>query len=84
MMNIVPSGLTGSRCFVFLYIVVYARSLAEHDTKPREVFDKIRENCLKLKPKKCEFLRKEVSCLWHVITENWVLKEPTKTRVIEE
>jgi hypothetical protein len=83
MMNIVQSGLTGSRCFVFLYIVVYARSLAEHDTKSRDVFDRIRENHLKLKPKKFEFLRK-VSCLWRVISENWVLQEPTKTRVIEE
>jgi len=73
-MNIVLSGLTGSRCFVFLDdIVVYARSLAEHDTKLREVFDKIRENNLKLKPAKCEFLRKEVSYLGHVISDDGVL-----------
>jgi hypothetical protein len=33
MMNVVLSGLTGARCFVFLDdIVVYARSLAEHDS----------------------------------------------------
>jgi hypothetical protein len=31
-------------------IVVYARSLAKHDIKLREGFDKIRENRLKLKP----------------------------------
>ena len=41
MMNVVLSGLTGTRCFVFLDdIVVYARSLAEHDAKLREVFDR--------------------------------------------
>ena len=36
MMNVMLRGLTGSRCFVFLdNIVVYARSLSEHDTKQR-------------------------------------------------
>jgi hypothetical protein len=85
MMNVVLSGLTGSRCFVFLDdIVVYARSLAEHDSKLREVFDRLRENNLKLKPEKCEFLRKEISYLGHVISENGVLPERTKTKVIEE
>ena len=85
MMNIVLSGLTGSQCFVFLDgIVVYARSLAEHNIKLREVFDRIRENRLKLKLEKCEFLRKEVSYLGHVISENGVLLEQTKTKVIEE
>ena len=64
--------------------MVYARSLAEHDAKLREVFDRIRDNHLKLKPEKCEFLRKEVSYLGHVIPENGVLPERAKTRVIEE
>jgi hypothetical protein len=65
-------------------IVVYARSLAKHDSKLREVFDRIRENNFKLKPEKCEFLRKEVSYLAHVISEDGVLPDRTKTRGIEE
>ena len=64
--------------------MVCARSLAQHDAKLREVFDRIRENRLKLKPEKCEFLRKEVSYLGHVISENGVLPERAKTKVIEE
>jgi hypothetical protein len=85
MMNVVLSGLTGSRCFVFLDdIVVYAKSLAEHDTKIRQVFDRIRGNNLKLKPEKCEFLRKEVSYLGHVTSESGVLPDKAKTRVIED
>ena len=85
MINILLIVLTGSRCFVFLDdIVVYAKSLAEHDTKLREVFDRIREKRLKLKPEKCEFLRKVVCYLGHVISEKGVLPEPTKTKVREE
>ena len=85
MMNVVLSGLTGSRCFVFLDdIVIYAKSLLEHDSKVRLVFDRFRESNLKLKPEKCEFLRKEVSYLGHVISENGVLPDETKTKVIDE
>ena len=85
MMNVVLSGLRGSRCFVFLDdIVVYAKSLADHDAKIRQVFDRLRESNLKLKLEKCEFLRKEVSYLGHVISENGVLPDKTKTKVIEE
>ena len=85
MMNVVLSGLTGSRCFVFLDdIVVYAKLLADHDAKIRQVFDRLRRSNLKLKPEKCEFLRKEVSYLSHVISENGVLPDKTKTKVIEE
>jgi hypothetical protein len=44
MMNVVLSGLTGSRCFVFLDdIVVYARSLAEHDSKLRKFLTDLRK-----------------------------------------
>jgi len=85
MMNMVLSGLTGSRCFIFLDdIVVNAKSLADHDTKIRQVFDRLRGSNLKLKPEKCEFLRKEVSYLGHVISENGVLLDKTKTKVVEK
>jgi hypothetical protein len=81
----VLSDLTESRCFVFLDdIGVYAKSLADHDTKIRQVFDRLRDSNLKLKPKKCKFLRKEVSYLGHVILENGVLPDKTKTKVVEE
>ena len=42
-------------------IVVYARSLAEHDATLREVFDRIRENRLELKPKNANFLGRKLA-----------------------
>jgi hypothetical protein len=50
----------------------------------REVLDRIRENRLKLKTEKCVFLRKEVSYLGYVISENRVFPEWAKTNVIGE
>lgn len=83
-MNTVLCGLTGSRCFVVLDdTVIYAQSLAEHDRKLREVFGRIRKFNLKLQPDKCEFLRKEVGYLGHIITEKGVLPDPRKVSVIE-
>jgi len=70
MMNSVLSGLTGTRCFVYLDdIVLYARSLTEHDVKLRKVLDRLRTYKLKLQPEKCQFLWKEVTYLGHQITE---------------
>jgi hypothetical protein len=70
MLTSVLSGLSGTRCFVYLGdIVIYARSLADHNKKLREVLDKLRMYKLKLQPDKCEFLRKEVNYLGHQITE---------------
>jgi hypothetical protein len=84
MMNNVLCGLTGTRCFVFLDdIVIYARSIHEHDDKIREVFKRIRKYNLKLQPDKCEFLRTEVSYLGHIITEDGVRPDPKKVEAIE-
>jgi transposase InsO family protein len=84
MMNSVLSGLTGTRCFVYLDdIVLYARSLAEHDVKLREVLDRLRTYKLKLQPEKCQFLRKEVNYLGHQITEAGVRPDPQKVAAIE-
>jgi hypothetical protein len=84
MNNMVLSGLTGTRCFVSLDdIVIYAKSLSEHDAKLREVFGRIRKHNLKLQPDKCESLRTEVSYLGHIITEEGVRPDPGKVEGIE-
>jgi hypothetical protein len=70
LMNSALSELTGTRCFVYLDdILIYARSIVKHESKLREVLDRLREHCLKLQPEKREFLRKEGSYLGHLITE---------------
>ena len=85
MINSVLSGLIGTRCFVYLDdIVVYARSLADHNTKLQEVLDRLRTHKLKLQPEKCEFFRKEVNYLGHQITEAGVRPDPQKVAAIEQ
>jgi hypothetical protein len=83
-MNTVLSGLTGTGCFVYLDIVLYARSLWEHNVKLWGVLDRLRTYKMKLQPEKCQFLRKEVNYLGHVITEEGVRPDPDKVSVIEK
>jgi hypothetical protein len=84
-MNSVLSGLSGTRCLVYLDdIVIYARSLAYHNTKLREVLDRLRTYKVKLQRDKCEFLRKEVNYLGHQITEAGVRPDPQKVAAIEQ
>jgi len=59
------SGLQRNDMFVYLDdIVIYA---AEHQTKFHKFAERLRQANLKLQPDKCEFLRKEVNYLGHVI-----------------
>ena len=64
-------------------ILIYARSLAEHGVKLREVADRMRTYKLNLQPGKCELLRKEVSYLGRQITEAGVRPDPQKVAATE-
>jgi len=83
LMNSVLSVLTGTHCFVYLDdIVIYAKSLADHNIKLREVLDRLKTYRLKLQPEKCEFLHKEVNYLGHQITKAGVKPDPQKVAAI--
>lgn len=64
-------------------IVLYASSLADHDRKLRDVFNRLRKHNLKLQPDKCEFLRKDVVYLGHKISEHGVEPDARKLEAIE-
>jgi hypothetical protein len=83
-MNTALSGLTGTRCFIFLDdIIIYANSLEDHNKKLGDVFRRLRHNNLKLQPEKCEFLRKEVTFLGHKVSEKGVEPDNRKVEAVE-
>jgi hypothetical protein len=65
-------------------IVIYAKSLADHNTKLREVLERLRTYTLMLPPAKCEFLHKEVNYLGHQITDTGVRPDTQKVVVIDQ
>jgi hypothetical protein len=81
-MNSVLSDLTGTSCFVYLDdTVIYEKSLDDHNINVREVLDRLRTYRLKLRPDKCEFLRKEINYLGHQISEAGVKPAPPSRNV---
>ncbi|KAM0736907.1 Retrovirus-related Pol polyprotein from transposon 17.6 [Formica fusca] len=84
LMDNVLTGLQGNELFVYLDdIVVYARSLKEHDVKVKELMQRLREANLQLQPDKCQFLRHEVAYLGHIIGNDGVRPDPSKIKAVE-
>lgn len=84
-MNTCLTGLQGSRCFVYLdNIVVYSYDLSSHIHNLKSVFQRIRNFNLKVQPAKCEFLRKEVIYLGHIISQNGVQPNPDKVKAVTD
>ena len=85
LMEVVLSGLVWDSCFVYIDdVLVCSRTFEEHLQHLRQVFTQLREANLKLKPKKCLFLRDEVSYLGHVVTREGIRPDPSKTERIKE
>ena len=64
-------------------IIVYSRDFEEHMENLNLVLDRLEEVNLKLKAKKCRFFQKEVSFLGHIVSEEGIKTDPSKTDAIE-
>lgn len=85
LMDQVLTGLQGTELFVYLDdIVIYASSLKEHESKFNKLANRLRQANLRLQPDKCEFLRKEVSYLGHIIGEKGVQPDPQKVEAVQK
>lgn len=85
LMDNVLTGLQGNVCFVYLDdIVIYAQTLNEHKQKLTQVFERIREAGLSLQPDKCEFFKRELTYLGHIISDKGVRPNPEKIKAIEQ
>lgn len=83
-MDNVLRGLQNEKCLVYMDdILVYSATLEEHVNRLREVFERLRKYNLKIQPDKCEFLRKEICYLGHVVTPDGVLPNPDKISAIQ-
>ena len=83
-MQVVLSGLEWRSCFVYLDdILIASKTFSEHIQHIREVFQRLRAAGLRLKPKKCLFLRDEVPCLGHLISAHGIRTDPAKTEKVK-
>lgn len=64
-------------------ILIYSETLEDHLKHIQEVFDRLRNHCLKLKLKKCSFMKSDTNYLGFVISENGVTPDSQKVEVIK-
>ncbi|XP_041926157.1 uncharacterized protein LOC121689966 [Alosa sapidissima] len=63
-------------------VLVFGRSEAESLQRLRMVFERLKEHNLKLSPAKCNFLRRSVKFLGHIISQEGVASDPDKVEAI--
>ena len=82
LVNEVLSGLT----FAFGYlddILVYSPDMETHLEHLRKLFIKLREANLKLKEVKCNFLKKHIQYLGHIVSGKGITPMPEKLELFE-
>ena len=66
-------------CLIYLDdILVFSRSFEEHLERLKTIFTRIRESGVKLSPKKCHFIKSEVSYLGHTISKSGIKTDEGK------
>ena len=73
------------QCLIYLDdILVFSKDLQEHIDRLRTIFERIRASGVKLSPKKCNFLKSEVSYLGHTISQSGVKTDERKIKKVLE
>ena len=75
--------MPGVSCFVD-DILVAAKTESEHLNRLRSVFKHLQENDVRIKPEKCVFMTKEISCLGFKIIDKGLFKTDEKIKAIKE
>ena len=83
--RIIEKALTGLQWKIaVLYlddIVVFGKSLEQHFENLERVLERLSSTGLKLKPKKCKVLQKEIQFLGYLVSKEGVKTDPEKVKV---
>ena len=63
-------------------IVVYIKTLNEHEMHLKKVFQRLREHKLYMKPEKCKFSREQIMFLGHKISEGQIMMDERKVQAM--
>ena len=66
-------------CYIYLDdLIIFSRTFEEHISRLQQVFQCIRDNNLKLSPKKCAFFMDKVKYVGHIVSKNGIEPDPDK------
>jgi hypothetical protein len=84
LMDLLMTGLNWHGVLVYLDdLLVFGRNFEEHHSRLREVLARLQHVNIKLSPKKCQILQREVAYLGHVISNGEVKPDAEKTKLID-
>ena len=84
-MDTVLSGLNYEICLAYLDdIIVYSHDLETHLQRLEQLFIRLREAHLKLKPSKCCMLQKRVTFLGYTVSQDGVGTDPKKIAAVRD
>ena len=80
LMDMVLAGLQWTNCLVYLDdVIILGKTFEEHLRNLKEVFQRLREAGLRLKPSKCNLCLEEVEFIGHIVSAKGVCTDPKKT-----
>ena len=83
-METVLAGLARERCIVYLdNILVTGRTFEEHLRNLREVFERLRQFGLRLKPSKCHLAKRQVTYLGYNVSEGGISADSSKVDAVK-
>ena len=65
-------------------LIIFSKTFDEHLERLQLVFSRLQEHGLKLKPSKCQLMRKEVQYLGHLVSAEGVRTDPEKISRVKE
>ena len=84
-MELIMSGLQWKTVLIYLDdLIIFSSTFEEHIVRLNEVLRRLGAANLKLKPSKCDLLRKEVLFLGHLVTSEGVKPNPLKVDAVQD
>ena len=81
----VLGGLARDKCFVYLDdILVVGKTSEDHLDNLREVFSRLQQSGLKLKPSKCHLAKRKVTYLGYVVSSQGIATDPVKVAAVND
>ena len=85
LMERVLAGLQWHTCLVYIDdIIIFSETIDEHLVQMQNIFDRLKQAKLKLKPKKCKLLQTRVKYLGHVVSKDGEETDPDKVKAVKE
>ena len=84
LMTRVLHGLDWKICLIYIDdIIIFSSNFEDHLNRLGQVFDRLREANLKLKPSKCYFANSSVNFLGFVVSSEGILPDPNKIEAVK-